>query len=493
MKKIALILCTASLLVGCSSQTENSFIDDTTESVTTTETVTTVKEEVTIPTTEPPIRQLSSQIKEIYLDHPENSEYPRYKNEFTYGSSYEIGDWGKIVEDKNIYLETSSDERTELITIPDANPLSYVKIGGIIDINRFYYSVIEEEFVIGCGIYDLSTGKVLRITDVNDGESYVPLAITSESLILTRCRKTDLTGYAVLDLDTYDVTDIDLPDMKNGYHMVCCAVSPNGRAVAGITRSVSGEDYEYTVSIVNLKNGDLLSEYSFISENDYSNFELWFNSEKELYVYVDQFLYIVSLDDEITNLVTEEAYQSPVEAYKAALQAKTDYVHYYSPGNLIITYTLYDTDKDGTPELLIKYGTCEADFRITIYTYKNGKLEELSDDIPGSHTSFAYDYITNQLVLAQGHMGYGFMKWYDIDENGELRCLDDTGTLDFNSAGSPTYADYMEQYNVAWLDFSEFFQLGENKKTWLYDRSADELQSEEYEGFDYRFLENYPF
>lgn len=226
MKKVLLLLCIMTLLVGCSSQTESDISSEVYESeavtTTTEEAVTTAKEEVTVTTTESPIRQLSSQIKEIDLDHPENSDYPRNENEFTYGNEYEIGDWGKIVEDKNIYLETSTEEHTGLITIPDENSLSYVKIGGIIDMNRFYYSIIEEEFIICCGIYDLSTGKDIRITDDNDGASYVPLAITSESLILTRCRKTDLTGYAVLDLDTYDVTDIDLPDMKNRYHMVCC-------------------------------------------------------------------------------------------------------------------------------------------------------------------------------------------------------------------------------------------------------------------------------
>lgn len=210
-------------------------------------------------------------------------------------------------------------------------------------------------------------------------------------------------------------------------------------------------------------------------------------------MYADQFLYIVTLGDEITNLVTEEAYQFPVETYKAALQTKTDYVHYYSPDNLIITYTLYDMDKDGTLELIIKYGTGEANFLISVYAYKKDKLRELTDDISGSHTSFAYDYVADQLVLAQRHMGHGSMSWYDIDENGELRHLISTDTLDFNSEGSPTYADYIEWYNVVWLDFSEFFQLGENKKTRLYNRFADELQSEEYKGFDYRFLENYPF
>lgn len=486
MKKVLLIICVMTMLAGCTGNNadKNSLYEGMTEASATETTAVTASptiETVTEPTTEPPIRQLNSHIKELDLSRIENSEYPRYENEFTYGGEYEMDGWGKIIEDKNIYFETSSGERTELITIPDAHPLSYIKIREIIDKNRFYYSIIDEEFVIGCGVYDLSTGKDFHIDSGEAG--YAPLEAASNRLILTRGRKSDLTGYAILDLDNYEITDIDLPEMTDGYHMSCCAVSSNGRAAAGITRSVSEESYEYTVSIVNLQNGKLLSEYSFVSENDYVDFNLRFTSDKELYVYAGQFLYVVSLDDEIADSVTEEIYQNPIEAYKWALQAK-DFLH---------SYTLYDMDKDGIPELLIKYGTSEADFLISVYAYKNGKLRELTDDIPGSHTSFAYDYVANQLVLAQGHMGYGFMTWYDIDENGVLRRLTSTDTLDFNSENGPTYSDYMDKYNVAFLDCSGFFQLGDEKKTWLYSYSSGEYLHEEYEGFDYRLLENYPF
>lgn len=189
----------------------------------------------------------------------------------------------------------------------------------------------------------------------------------------------------------------------------------------------------------------------------------------------------------------EETHQSPAQAYRSALQAKIDYVHWYSPRALSITYTLYDMDKDGTPELLIQYGTAEDDFLIAVYTYRNGELKELADKLPGGHTSFAYDYAADQFVLAHGHMGHGLMTWYDLDENGEFRSLISTDSFYYGSEDSPTYDDYMAQYNVAWLDRSIFFQFDGEEKTWLTSYCADEPQLEEYKGFDYRFLENYAY
>lgn len=172
-----------------------------------------------------------------------------------------------------------------------------------------------------------------------------------------------------------------------------------------------------------------------------------------------------------------------IAEYKSALQAR----------DFVISYTLYDMDKDKIPELIIKYGTNEADFQIAVYSYKDGKLKEIANNIGGSHTSFAYDYITDQFVLAMGHMGYGYMSWYDIDENCELRSLTQTDVFEYSNDEGSTYADHMKQHNVAPLDSSVFFQSDSEKKTLVNRHYSGELQTEEYKGFDYTFLENYQF
>lgn len=180
-----------------------------------------------------------------------------------------------------------------------------------------------------------------------------------------------------------------------------------------------------------------------------------------------------------------------IAAYKTALQSKIDEAALdYGLNSVDVTYTLYDMDYDGIPELLVHYGTCEADFRIAIYTYRNNGLKLVSDGLHGGHTSFGYDYVANQIVLCEGHMGFGNMYWYDLDDSGNLRFLIDTDYFEFAGEDTPDYDDYMKQYNVAWLDGSTFFGTD---TTWVFSYPDDEYQSEEFGGFDYRYLENYPF
>lgn len=184
--------------------------------------------------------------------------------------------------------------------------------------------------------------------------------------------------------------------------------------------------------------------------------------------------------------------ENVIAAYKKAIQEKIDASASYN-GNLEsinVSYALYDMDYDGIPELLVHYGTCEADFQIAIYTYRNGALKLIADALPGSHTGFGFDYVANQIVLCQGHMGYGEMLWYDLDDNGDLRFLISTDGFEYAGEDTPEYEDYMKKYNVAWLDESEFFG---KDTTWVITYPGGVYQNAEYGGFDYRFLENYKF
>ena len=68
-------------------------------------------------------------------------------------------------------------------------------------------------------------------------------------------------------------------------------------------------------------------------------------------------------------------------------------------------YFLYDIDNNGIPELWIKNGTCEADYMLYVYTYKDGikKIGELGAGHTGGY------YIGNGYLLRSGgHMGYYF-------------------------------------------------------------------------------------
>ncbi|MCR5508802.1 MAG: zinc-ribbon domain-containing protein [Lachnospiraceae bacterium] len=70
-------------------------------------------------------------------------------------------------------------------------------------------------------------------------------------------------------------------------------------------------------------------------------------------------------------------------------------------------YWLYDIDKDDIPELIVQFGTCEADFHALIYTYGRKERGRVKVGEIGMSHMFLYSYPSgNGLVSASGHMGY---------------------------------------------------------------------------------------
>lgn len=71
-------------------------------------------------------------------------------------------------------------------------------------------------------------------------------------------------------------------------------------------------------------------------------------------------------------------------------------------------YTLYDVDKNGVPELIVKFGTCEADYDGRLYTFDGTKVVYV-DEFAMGHTSI-YTYPDgNGMILDWGHMGSQYM------------------------------------------------------------------------------------
>ncbi len=69
-------------------------------------------------------------------------------------------------------------------------------------------------------------------------------------------------------------------------------------------------------------------------------------------------------------------------------------------------YSLYDIDKDGMPELFIRLGHDEASYHGRVYTFKNGELKLVEDELPMGHTYLESDPNENGVLLCYGHMGY---------------------------------------------------------------------------------------
>lgn len=68
-------------------------------------------------------------------------------------------------------------------------------------------------------------------------------------------------------------------------------------------------------------------------------------------------------------------------------------------------YFLTDITGDGIPELWVKYGTCEADYMLDVYTYGKSGIKRILHTGAG-HTGY-HGYPNGKYVIAHtAHMGY---------------------------------------------------------------------------------------
>ena len=90
-------------------------------------------------------------------------------------------------------------------------------------------------------------------------------------------------------------------------------------------------------------------------------------------------------------------------------------------------YSLCDITGDDIPELIIKNGTCEADYNADIYTF-DGEEVQFIDNIWTGHSSL-YSNAGDGMYKYTGHMGAGAL-YYITVENGELvseKILEESG------------------------------------------------------------------
>lgn len=267
-------------------------------------------ESITAETETNPANLLSDDnIKEFDLNQPENKSYLQYKKEFSYKNEYSLPDGRKIIEDKNLYLEDLSGNKVPIIEVPEEETEKYVVFWDMIDDNRFCYYIINHETTDGSGIYNLETGEDFRIENCDDHSGYVPKKIVDNYLFFSKGRKSDLSGFGKLNLDTYEFTEIDCSPLldNNVYYWCGPDISPDGTkaAVYGIVSKASkpNEMNEYQVAIYSLTDEKILKTYNFFSENEYINHQLLYYSDDQVYLYASQygdnpkdFLYIFNLE-----------------------------------------------------------------------------------------------------------------------------------------------------------------------------------------------------
>lgn len=73
-------------------------------------------------------------------------------------------------------------------------------------------------------------------------------------------------------------------------------------------------------------------------------------------------------------------------------------------GMLSEGYCLYDVDKDGVPEMMIRYGNCEAAYHTYVYGWVDGAVAELGDFYSGHSSLYTWPG-ENAVAFNWGHMG----------------------------------------------------------------------------------------
>lgn len=100
-------------------------------------------------------------------------------------------------------------------------------------------------------------------------------------------------------------------------------------------------------------------------------------------------------------------------------------------------YYLYDIEKDGIPELIVKHGDCEADYYGILYKYDKSRIKELAT-IGMGHTSLYTCPDENGIIVYTGHMGYASMSRLTINKKSKVKfegLLDE----DINESGAEDY------------------------------------------------------
>jgi hypothetical protein len=141
--------------------------------------------------------------------------------------------------------------------------------------------------------------------------------------------------------------------------------------------------------------------------------------------------------------------------YQGIVEAKFYEVAKQNGGLVNVNYAFRDLDANGIPELLLKYGTCEADFSIDVIGLDEEGEEKKICEFGGSHTSFAYDENTGDLAIVWGHMGAASIDYYAWENGGLVQ--KDHYNFEINEE-NPSYEKVLEEKGIRFIDFGSAYQ-----------------------------------
>lgn len=113
-------------------------------------------------------------------------------------------------------------------------------------------------------------------------------------------------------------------------------------------------------------------------------------------------------------------------------------------------YMLYDMDDNGLPELIIRSGTCEADYRFEFYSYDSGII--FCGDVGAGHSNLAISDDGIGLLLCYQHMDYE-SRWLLKLENCQIfsEAIFEGEEVDYTKVENLNYLDEYESSDITML------------------------------------------
>lgn len=130
--------------------------------------------------------------------------------------------------------------------------------------------------------------------------------------------------------------------------------------------------------------------------------------------------------------------------YQQVIKDEFDRTGQENNGTASIEFAFRDLDADGLPELLLKYGTCEADFTTDIYTVDENVEPKKLGEFGGGHTVFCYDENTGKLVFFWAQMGAASIQYLDM-AGGAVKI---TNSYDYTADQGMDYDEVLEEKGV---------------------------------------------
>jgi len=130
---------------------------------------------------------------------------------------------------------------------------------------------------------------------------------------------------------------------------------------------------------------------------------------------LDSIIYLPP-DSTITVVKQDDKNYENYMQYMAYLNVVYNKQYNEAMNRLDISCVLFDIDSDGVSEMFIKHGTCEADYMMDVYTYRDGKATLVGTD-GGGHCALEYSEKTGRLYKITGHMGAGAVYEYSLKDD----------------------------------------------------------------------------